>query len=157
MPDLLLLDGREYLRLEKSTTLPWACCMGSSISGRSSIQRATCPPRGCVMSRWVTIHPFDSIGQFATDAAVYVIFDDSGKVLYVGESINLRARFRQHNFTPMRYSNTFRCPAWGPCGDLTIKVSYSKKFGEKAFRERRLIRRLKPQFNRRPIARVLVK
>jgi excinuclease UvrABC nuclease subunit len=81
-------------------------------------------------------------------AGVYAIFFD-GELVYVGQSSDLGARLVRHRFQ-YGYAKNIHTP-WGSFPDsikLTAKVKLSRVVGDWAMWEIRLIRRLKPRFNR---------
>lgn len=85
---------------------------------------------------------------------VYVIFYD-GEVVYIGQSNNIRSRFYRHQFE-LGYANNIKTP-WGMFPDkITCKVKVSKRRGDWAMWEIRLIHRLKPRHNQRFTGRVKV-
>lgn len=79
--------------------------------------------------------------------ACYVIQLD-GTTIYVGQTVNLKARFFSHGIKktgPKSYKSK-----WGELqGDLCMKVRYAQRYGDWAMREMRLINRLAPRFNAR--------
>jgi hypothetical protein len=77
--------------------------------------------------------------------AVYVICVN-GRAMYVGQTINL---FRRFNAYRMRAAfGVGALTPWGQVeGDLSLKFSRSRRFGDWAMRELRLIRRLRPVWN----------
>lgn len=79
--------------------------------------------------------------------ACYVIQID-GKTIYVGQTLNLRARFYSHRIKPI--GDGYKT-AWGHViGDfLGLKVKLGSKYGDWAMREARLVNRLMPMFNLR--------
>lgn len=79
-------------------------------------------------------------------AACYVIYIE-GELAYIGSTQNLRARFRKHGINFARYSNNIETP-WGRCQRISAKIKVSRKYGDWAMDELRLIRRLQPRLNR---------
>lgn len=80
---------------------------------------------------------------------VYVIFDGD-KVLYVGSSCKMRARLHQHGINWAHYSTCLKTP-WGFFRKGNVKFRPSRKYGDWAMVELRLIRRLRPRHNKRHI------
>lgn len=79
--------------------------------------------------------------------AVYAVYIN-GELIYIGQSVDLRNRFYEHKIR-YSYAKEIRLP-WVDVPDdteVTIKASISRKYGDWAMRELRLIRRLKPRFN----------
>lgn len=68
----------------------------------------------------------------------YVIYI-GGKVAYVGSTENLKARMAKHFFVNR---------GW-PTHDFILKAKFPRRLGEWAMTEIRLIRRLKPELNKR--------
>lgn len=99
------------------------------------------------MSRWTRCQSetywYD---DYQTTPGVYAIYVD-GELVYIGQSVNIRNRLKMHNIR-YSYGNSIIVP-WGDgrCKTCHVKVSYSKKYGDWAMRELRLIKRLKPKFN----------
>lgn len=73
--------------------------------------------------------------------AIYI----ADELVYVGQSVNLRLRFRRYGFR-RHHDLTFTTP-WGEFRNVRVKVCYSRRYGDWAMRELRLIRRLSPRFN----------
>jgi excinuclease UvrABC nuclease subunit len=97
---------------------------------------------------WFKIDPFNVMTAPAL-AGVYVLLID-GKVVYVGQSTDLRSRLRSYRIRH-GYGRGFHCK-WGayPSADaLTIKVKISQRHGDWAMWELRLIHRLRPELNQR--------
>lgn len=96
----------------------------------------------CRVSRWT---PFDPVsnGSLPSGAGVYVIYWDD-KVVYIGSASSLNARMKAH-----------RCgePVWMTNSGVRIsgKFCRSSKYGEWLMVEARLIRRIKPKFNKRGV------
>jgi len=97
------------------------------------------------MSRWIKVDPFDLPNPLPESPAVYAIFANL-ELVYIGETVNIRNRISTHGFYLARYSTSIRWRGkW--YRDLTLKIKYSKRFGEESMAERRLIRRLSPKLN----------
>jgi excinuclease UvrABC nuclease subunit len=95
------------------------------------------------------------LGAMPRTPSVYAIYLD-GELVYVGQSVDLRNRFHEHKIR-YGYAKDIRLP-WVDVPDTTsiqIKASASRKYGDWAMRELRLIRRLKPRFNRHGLGRKL--
>ena len=78
---------------------------------------------------------------------VYVVYL-SNNVVYVGQSNNLRVRFARHNIR-FGYASNLITP-WGEfpaTKKLEIKAKLSRRVGDWAMLEIRLIHRLRPRFN----------
>lgn len=95
--------------------------------------------------RWVLTFPV--LSRIDHAPGLYAVYID-GELVYVGQSVNLHLRFRRWGFC-RRNHNGEHCTPWGlfAAGRLKIKVAYSRKYGDWAMRELRLVRRLKPRFN----------
>lgn len=76
------------------------------------------------------------VSDFPPVAACYVFIID-GACVYVGSSVDLSVRMRQHR----------NGPKWAGRG-VTVKYRPSMKYGDWLMRELRLIRRLQPAHNR---------
>ncbi len=72
---------------------------------------------------------------------VYAIYAD-GKLAYIGKSVNVRKRLCEHGIR----GNKGRC-LFGTF-EIGLKVKYSKRYGDWAMWELRLLRRLKPSLNK---------
>ena len=98
------------------------------------------------MPRWVTASmPYDAALPAAP--GVYVVFYDSEPV-YVGQSNNLRVRVARHNIR-FGYARNIITP-WGDFPDttkVTLRFRVSRRLGDWAMWEIRLISRLHPRFN----------
>lgn len=69
----------------------------------------------------------------------YALVHD-GLVVYVGQTLNLRARFYAHTL-----------PKGIGAGSLVLKAKFGEKYGDWAMREARLINRLRPKYNIRGV------
>jgi excinuclease UvrABC nuclease subunit len=101
------------------------------------------------MSRW---HDFDPESvDLPQVPACYAIYVD-GEVSYVGQTDNLAKRMSGHGIQPARYSALTETP-WGAFRNVRGKYRVSQRYGDWAMVELRLLRRLRPRFNRRHIRR----
>jgi excinuclease UvrABC nuclease subunit len=96
------------------------------------------------MSRWIKFWWDDVNLNVTHDPGVYVIYLD-GVISYVGQSSDISKRLKTH-IQIAHYSSMCVTP-WGRYRDVFVKVSYSKKYGDWAMRELRLIKKLQPQYN----------
>ena len=96
--------------------------------------------------RWVT---FQDHYKLPTTAGCYAVYLDD-KLVYIGQAINLRRRFMNgHKFRQWRYSLSVSTP-WGD-GIALVKVAPERLFGERLTLESRLIKRLRPRFNKQGV------
>ena len=100
------------------------------------------------MSRWQS---FDLRAVFPRSPGVYAIYLD-GALAYIGQTVDLRNRLCEQRMR-FGYAPGVVHTEWGDFKTLTIKVSNSRRYGDWAMRELRLIRRLKPWANRRGLGR----
>jgi predicted GIY-YIG superfamily endonuclease len=75
---------------------------------------------------------------------VYAIYLNE-RLAYIGQTNNLYQRLRVHR---IGFSNHLWNTNWGKFADLYIKVKYPFKLGKEAMIEKRLIARLKPNYNK---------
>lgn len=95
-------------------------------------------------STWVTADPTIYWDLPAVPAVYALVLD--GRVMYVGQSTNLFRRFNAYRMR-LAYSDGTLTP-WGQVpGELVLKYSPSRRYGDWAMRELRLIRRLRPAWN----------
>ncbi len=98
------------------------------------------------MHKWFTYLPAAPHSLPEVPGCYALVLD--GKVVYVGQSINLQARFKQHGIRAV--SGGAHETKWGRLvGELQLKVRFAQKHGDWYMREARLISRLKPVFNKR--------
>ena len=98
------------------------------------------------MSSWQK-YPFRKFNQIPNKPGVYVICID-GLPVYVGQSFDVRSWLYAHNIR-YGYARNILLP-WGSIPDnqlVSVKVGFSKKYGDWTMRELRLIRRLQPKYN----------
>lgn len=95
------------------------------------------------MSRWVDVN-ISRNDSIPARGGVYVIYIND-RIAYIGQTGNLRARIRSHQFRPT-YGNSMHTP-WGYFDVVYGKIKISKRFGDWAMDELRLIRRLQPPIN----------
>lgn len=99
------------------------------------------------MTCWTEYRLMHPRGALPKCAGVYVIYFD-GKPVYVGQSVNVANRIAGHKFRH-GYGPTFITP-WTDLPNtarVTVKVKPSKRLGDWAMLEIRLIARLQPEFN----------
>jgi excinuclease UvrABC nuclease subunit len=97
-------------------------------------------------ARWISFNPLKP-NNLPPHAACYAISVD-GRVVYVGQTLNLRSRFYSHRLA--KRGDIVCSPSWGELGSsVSMKAKFGQKYGDWAMREARLISRLKPRFNRR--------
>lgn len=92
------------------------------------------------MSRWSSIRltQHDVVSHVRQFSGVYVAYHGS-TVVYIGSSYNLRARLMSHyKYAPGK---------WSQHPEVRIKFRYTKRFGEYAMAELRLINRIRPTRN----------
>lgn len=94
---------------------------------------------------WVLACPYSHV--FPDEPGVYAIYFGR-EVVYVGQSNNLRVRIARHHLRP-GYAKNYHTP-WGdiPHQDVTCKYRVSRRLGDWAMWEIRLIDRLQPRFNK---------
>lgn len=98
-------------------------------------------------TRWIKFNALRP-SLMPAEAACYAVYWN-GRLVYIGQTTDLRNRFHLHNFR-LGYANNIHTP-WGHnCPDtdvFTVKARFSERLGDWAMREIRLIRRLRPEFN----------
>ena len=95
---------------------------------------------------WTT-HYFPRFGLPRCAGVYAVYFDD--ELVYIGQSCDISNRFSEHKFR-YGYGKNIITP-WGDVPEtirIKVKVKASKRLGDWAMHEIRLIHRLRPQFNR---------
>lgn len=75
--------------------------------------------------------------------AVYVIYINE-ELAYIGQSNTPRFRMSQHGIS---FYEKYETP-WGIFEDVYMKIKYPSKYGKEAMIEKRLIKKLKPKFNK---------
>ena len=96
---------------------------------------------------WSEHNPL-SLSKVNNDPCVYCVKID-GIVVYVGSTRRFRSRFYEHKFR-YSYGKTVILP-WCEINvgqTLTVKIKQSRKYGDWAMDEIRLIRKLKPIYNK---------
>jgi len=97
-------------------------------------------------TRWYRLEEPCNPESIPAHGGCYVIYLD-GRLSYIGQSGNLRGRFRDHRITRLPEGN-IRTP-WGSASKIVIKVRVTQKYGDWAMIELRLIHRLNPPHNRK--------
>jgi hypothetical protein len=99
-------------------------------------------------TNWIEYDPLRiRYSGIRNDPCVYCVQID-GITVYVGSTRQFRTRFSEHKFR-YGYGRNIHLP-WCTIADtkkITVKVGFTKQYGDWAMRELRLIRRLKPDFN----------
>lgn len=153
-------DGSVAARLWKADRKDFVCLdAGFRNAGKSSLRgisvahlpcgnfHESCVPRNeefFVMGNWKEWSFGIYSKQLPRVPACYVAYLD-GKLVYVGQTCDLYKRFYQHNIR-FGYSDYVITP-WGNCKKVTIKYRLSRKYGDWAMTELRLIKRLQPVQN----------
>lgn len=99
------------------------------------------------MSSWKELNPFHPV-NVPVGPGVYVFLID-GLAVYVGQSMRLRERIYCHK-ARHGYGKNVILP-WGEVSSecsVTLKVKESRRMGDWAMWEIRLIHRLQPRFNK---------
>lgn len=101
-------------------------------------------------SAWTAVELFVKDGAYwlsdlPSVAACYALYLD-GDLKYVGQTCDLRKRMAGHELEVARYSANIETP-WGYCKRLHLKYRTSRKYGDWAMVELRLIKRLQPEYN----------
>lgn len=98
---------------------------------------------------WATVDPVHAeLNGLPRVAGVYAIYFDN-ELVYIGQSNDLGARLVRHGIK-FGYARNIHTP-WGSVPDsvkVTAKVKRSRRTGDWAMWEIRLIQRLQPRFNR---------
>jgi len=108
------------------------------------------------MTSYWTEYKMPSLGgrvKLPKAAGVYVIYFD-GRPVYVGQSFSVAGRIPGHRFR-YGYARNIYTP-WGVIPDsinVTVKVKLSRRLGDWAMWEIRLIARLQPEFNQQHLSR----
>lgn len=94
---------------------------------------------------WRVVEPAerDVLPEFP---ACYVVLV-GGRPFYIGQTKNLRDRFRAYRFDYSYGGASERITPWGCLSDVVLKVKLGRKYGDWLMREARLIRRLQPLMN----------
>lgn len=95
-------------------------------------------------THWIIYDPTEPT-RIPDEPGCYVIYMD-GVLVYIGQSVNVRSRIRSHRIQYHRYVNDIRTP-WGDCRACCAKIKFSRKYGDWAMWELRLIRRIQPLCN----------
>ena len=101
-------------------------------------------PNGWRASKWISHDPICEV-CYPGRAGCYVIYGD-GRLLYVGQSSNVRSRLAIHR-KRWQWRHGPIVTNWGTFSSMLVKVRYSEKSGDWLMREYRLINRLKPPMN----------
>ena len=97
-------------------------------------------------NRWLFVSRWDVILRGITDLpAIYAIYVDQ-ELVYIGQTNTPRFRFTQHGFKS-GLGETVITP-WGEFSGVYAKIKYPREYGREAMIEKRLIKRLKPRFNK---------
>lgn len=93
---------------------------------------------------WREIDPYDC--RFLPNGGgCYAVYGEGG-IIYIGQSSNLKVRLLSYRMRP-DYGDGYITP-WGNFSGFKLKIKPSRRYGDWAMRELRLIRRLRPRFNR---------
>lgn len=86
----------------------------------------------------------DGFANLPNVPGCYVIYLDN-ELVYIGQSFNVRGRLLVHIDFGM--TNSWPYTKWGSAKVITVKVKFSKKFGDWLMVEARLLAKLKPRGN----------
>jgi hypothetical protein len=101
------------------------------------------------LGNWVTVHDPLEPGVFPSIAACYVVILN-GTFMYIGSTESLRMRFLGHSIDWHPYDANYLTP-WGSADSVVVKYRPTRKYGDWAMVELRLIRRLQPVLNVRGV------
>lgn len=102
---------------------------------------------GWTPGRWTSFDPLHPLTVPAKPGVYAIYLND--EIVYIGQSANLRNRLAGHRVR-CGYARNIRTP-WGDFPDdvpLAGKAKISKRFGDWAMWELRLIERIRPTFNK---------
>jgi len=100
------------------------------------------------MSKWKTFGLFPEKGELPSKPCVYAVYFDK-ELVYIGQTNSLKNRFGGHAFR-YGYAKNIHTP-WQDVPSfvkIQIKAKFTERLGDWAMWEIRLIRRLKPLFNK---------
>ena len=92
------------------------------------------------MTRWRVVNDMEAVPE----APGCYVLGQAGLPLYIGQSVNLRDRLKEHGWK-IQQGEVFT--SWGSFR-ASIKIRIGLRFGEWLMLEARLIRRLRPSFNK---------
>jgi excinuclease UvrABC nuclease subunit len=97
--------------------------------------------------KWLYIRPgYQGWSDLVDQPGCYVIFNDTNlSPVYIGHSNTPKKRLSQHICEATKKG--YETP-WGNESSVYIKIKYSKKYGQEAMLEKRLIRKILPKFNK---------
>lgn len=101
------------------------------------------------MSRWTSINYSENRSSLPKVSCCYCFYIENNLV-YIGSSVDLRNRFSGHAFR-YGYEKNFITP-WGEFSEKTkfkIKYKPSVRYGDWLMIEARLIKKLRPIFNKK--------
>ena len=99
------------------------------------------------MSRWISYDFSDVASRYSVKnlPGVYVVYGDKG-LIYVGQSTDVKKRMACHSINYANYTDFIETP-WGRFRSVFVKIKYTRRYGDWAMLELRLIKRLQPPFN----------
>ncbi len=99
-------------------------------------------------TNWIEYDPLSLLYSGVSNSPCVYCVQIDGITVYVGSTRRFRSRFYEHKFRH-GYANNIHLP-WCSVDSKTkvcVKVGYTKKYGDWAMRELRLIKKLKPIYN----------
>ena len=96
-------------------------------------------------SKWIKYDFDKSFWNISPHPGVYVVYGD-GKIIYIGQSYDVKTRFLNHKIR-YGFTNNIITP-WGFYRKIEVKIKYGVKYGDWAMIELRLIKKLRPPFNK---------
>lgn len=103
---------------------------------------------------WRYVDPFHAWRFMPADLPGVYAFSFGPRLIYVGQSRDLRTRLRTHGLYSARDDfGLYVYTPWGimrssPANNVTLRIRVSKRSGDWLMHERRIIARTRPQFNR---------
>lgn len=107
-------------------------------------------------SNWKTIDLYSKIPEVACCYVIYFVHEYIGRIVYVGSTKNLSKRISGHRLRPAvllddktkEYSYGITSSKMGVAPYAIVKYRESLEYGDWAMIELKLIKRLKPKFNK---------
>lgn len=96
--------------------------------------------------RWVAFDPINGFDMPSAPAVYAVYFGP--ELVYIGQTSDLRARFSRHRFSHAPGGGTSTPWGWLHADSrVVVKAKLSRRYGDWAMIELRLLRRLRPRLN----------
>jgi hypothetical protein len=98
-------------------------------------------------NKWIYVSGIDVVNRAVWNHPCCYVIYCNGILSYIGQTNTPITRFHQHDFS-WKSSESVFCTPWGNFKEMFAKIYFPSKYGYEAMLEKRLIKKIKPRFNK---------